>query len=79
MRGFGESSINMQFSVWTLRENFLNMRNSLQEDIKHAFDNAGIQIPFPHRTVYFGEHTPPLPVHLVEPGTIKRSPFDNLG
>jgi small-conductance mechanosensitive channel len=77
MRGFGESSINMQFSVWTLRENFLTMRNSLQENIKNAFDNAGIQIPFPHRTLYFGEQTPPLPVRMIEPDPFNPAPDDN--
>jgi small-conductance mechanosensitive channel len=69
MRGFGESSIDMQFSVWTLRENFLNMRNSLQEDIKNAFDAAGIRIPFPHQTVFFDAQTSPLPVHITTPSS----------
>jgi small-conductance mechanosensitive channel len=77
MRGFGESSIDMQFSVWTLRENFLRMRNSLQEDIKNAFDAAGIQIPFPHQTLYFGAQTPPLPVHIMTPSTSNTSANDS--
>ncbi|MCB1646387.1 MAG: mechanosensitive ion channel family protein [Pseudomonadales bacterium] len=64
MQGFGESSIDMQFSVWTLKENYLQMRNSIYEDIKHAFDNAGIDIPFPHRTLYVGEKTIPMPVDV---------------
>lgn len=67
LRGFGDSSINIQFSVWTLRENFLAMRNSLQEDIKLAFDAAGIEIPFPHRTLYVGEKSRPMPVTMMPP------------
>lgn len=63
--GFGESSLNIQFSVWTKRENFRDFRNQLQEDIKLAFDAAGIEIPFPHRTLYSGSETEPFPVRVV--------------
>ena len=65
MRGFGESSQDLQFSVWAVRTNFLAMRNSLQEEIKLAFDAAGIEIPFPHRTLYVGEQTRPMPVQVI--------------
>ncbi|HKI73694.1 MAG TPA: mechanosensitive ion channel family protein [Pseudomonadales bacterium] len=65
MRGFGDSSLNLQFSVWALRENFLAMRNALQEEIKLAFDAAGIEIPFPHLSLYVGEQTKPLPIDIV--------------
>ncbi|CAM3660880.1 mechanosensitive ion channel family protein [Rheinheimera salexigens] len=49
--GFGDSSLDIQFSVWAKRENFRELRNTLQEDIKLAFDAAGIEIPFPQRSV----------------------------
>lgn len=49
--GFGDSSLNIQFSVWTLRENLLSTQNAILQEIKTAFDDAGIEIPFPHRTV----------------------------
>jgi len=54
--GFGDSALNVQFSVWSKRENFRDLRNSLQEDVKLAFDKAGIEIPFPQRVVYLN-HT----------------------
>ena len=50
--GFGDSALNIQFSVWSKRENFRELRNSLQEEVKLAFDHAGIEIPFPQRTVH---------------------------
>ncbi|WP_417706288.1 mechanosensitive ion channel family protein [Rheinheimera aquimaris] len=50
--GFGDSALNIQFSVWSKRENFRDLRNSLQEEVKLAFDKAGIEIPFPQRVVY---------------------------
>lgn len=64
--GFGDSALNFQFSVWATRENFLDVRNSIQEEIKLAFDDAGIEIPFPHRTLYAGSATEPFPVRVVE-------------
>lgn len=64
--GFGDSALNFQFSVWAAQENFLEVRNSIQEEIKLAFDEAGIEIPFPHRTLYAGSATEPFPVRVVE-------------
>ena len=63
--GFGDSAMNIQFSVWALRENFLEMRNTLFTDVKQAFDDAGIEIPFPHRSLYAGSQSAPIPVRLV--------------
>lgn len=39
--------------------------------IKMAFDSAGIEIPFPHRTVYWGEHKDGTPamLHLAHSGS----------
>ena len=65
--GFGDSSLDIQFSVWARRENFLTLRNTISADIKRAFDEAGIEIPFPHRTIYTGEVTKPMPVQWVQP------------
>lgn len=53
MTGFGDSSINFKFGVWTTREQFLDVKNSIQSEIKEAFDEAGIEIPFPQRVVHF--------------------------
>ena len=63
-QGFGDSALNIQFSVWARRESFLDMRNSLFEEVKQAFDTAGIEIPFPHLSLYAGSMTEPLPVRL---------------
>jgi small-conductance mechanosensitive channel len=74
-RGFGESSLDIQFSAWAKRENYLELRNTLQEEVKLAFDEAGIEIPFPHRTLYTGEETRPFPVvmHGTNPPPDSRS------
>lgn len=34
--------------------------------IKHAFDKHQVEIPFPHRSVYFGEQSKPFDIKLLE-------------
>lgn len=63
--GFGESSLDMQFSVWVKRENFIDLKNSIHEEIKEAFDAEGIEIPFPHRSLYTGSVTEPFPIRVI--------------
>lgn len=67
-QGFGDSSLDLQFSVWAARENFLALRNALPEIIKREFDAHGIEIPFPHRTLYAGSQTDPFPVLVGDGG-----------
>jgi len=60
--GFGDSSLNMQFSLWVKKENFLELKTGILEEIKVAFDREKIEIPFPHISIYAGSETTPLPV-----------------
>ena len=62
--GFGDSSLNLQFSAWARRENYFEVLNTLPELVKDAFDAHGIEIPFPHVSVYTGSETAPFPVTL---------------
>ncbi|WP_339669549.1 mechanosensitive ion channel family protein [Dasania marina] len=64
--GFGESSIDIQLSVWAQRTNFLKLKNSMLESIKKAFDEQGIEIPFPHLSLYAGSATQAIPVTVVD-------------
>jgi small-conductance mechanosensitive channel len=43
-----------------------SLKNSIQEEIKTAFDAAGIEIPFPHMSLYAGSVTEPFPVRVVK-------------
>lgn len=72
-RGFAESAYEIQFCVWTRCENFLKVRNAVYETIKRRFDAAGIEVPYPHRRLYAGLATDPIPVRLAGP-TAKQSP-----
>lgn len=63
-QGFGDSSMNIQFSVWAAQPDYLEMKNSVQMEIKRAFDDAGIEIPFPHRTILAASDSEPFPVRV---------------
>jgi small-conductance mechanosensitive channel len=64
-QGFGDSALEIQFSVWVVNENYLSLKNSLPAEIKKAFDAAGIEIPFPHRSIYAGSVTEPFPIQII--------------
>ncbi|MFT6986909.1 MAG: small-conductance mechanosensitive channel [Psychromonas sp.] len=63
-QGFEDSSLSLQFSVWVKRENFLELKNSIYEQIKIAFDKEEIEIPFPHISLYAGSATEPFPIKI---------------
>ncbi|MCH8566806.1 MAG: mechanosensitive ion channel family protein [Balneolales bacterium] len=60
--GFNSSSIDFQLNVWTAKEHFLLLRTGLYMQIKKRFDEEGIEIPFPHLSIYTGEASKPFPV-----------------
>ena len=66
---FGSSSIDLLFVAWAKKENFLKLRNGLNMGIKERFDKEGIEIPFPHMSVYAGSATNPLPLDLISRDT----------
>ncbi len=58
---FGDSGINILLGVWFERANFIKVKNSIFMEIKSTFDAEGIEIPFPHVSIYAGEATKPFP------------------
>lgn len=62
---YGDSALKIQLSVWARREKFLDLRNSMHEGVKAALDEAGIDIPFPQRTLGSLDGSP-LPVRIVD-------------
>lgn len=69
--GFGNSSIDLFFGVWAVKSDFLKLKNTIMEEIKKRFDEEGIEIPFPHLSLYAGSETRPLPVEIVTGGKEK--------
>lgn len=62
---FGSSSLDIFFGVWFHVPDFLTLRKTLLQSIKERFDAEGIEIPFPHTTLYTGSITDPFPIRLV--------------
>lgn len=62
---FGDSSLNIKFGVWVTKEQYWELKKKILIEIKERFDKEGIEIPFPHRTLYTGSVTDPLPIRLV--------------
>ncbi|HCE59076.1 MAG TPA: mechanosensitive ion channel family protein [Prolixibacteraceae bacterium] len=65
-KSFGQSGINILFGVWFERTNYLKVKNSVFMEIKEAFEQKGIEIPFPHVSIYTGDITKPFPVEIKE-------------
>nr|WP_319512622.1 mechanosensitive ion channel family protein [uncultured Draconibacterium sp.] len=61
-KDFGASGIDILLGVWFEKQNYLKVKNSIFQEIKARFDAEGIEIPFPHVTLYTGEATKPFPV-----------------
>lgn len=66
-QAFGSSSVDLQFSVWALREDWLEAKNQMYQAIKKKFDEENVEIPYPHVSIYKGEITDPIPVQLIMP------------
>lgn len=66
--GFGNSSIDLLFLVWAPREEFILLKNSINEEVKARFDEEGIEIPFPHISLYSGSASKALPIQIVRSG-----------
>jgi small-conductance mechanosensitive channel len=64
--GFGNSSVDIFFGVWASRQDWLQLKNTITEEIKERFDAEGIEIPFPHISLYAGSNTEPFPVRIAD-------------
>jgi small-conductance mechanosensitive channel len=51
--------------VWVLRTELKDAKSELLIAAKNALDEAGIEIPYPHTSLYIGKHTQPLPIVMV--------------
>lgn len=65
--GFGASSVDLQFSLWVPKDNFLEGRGGMMIAVKKLLDKQGIEIPFPHTSIYAGSHSEPFRVQLMAP------------
>lgn len=74
---FGPSSVDLQFSFWVPKDKVLDGRSSMMVAIKQTLDRDGIEIPFPHTSIYAGSHSEPFRVQLLGPETTaNKEPLD---
>ena len=62
---FGDSALEFLFGLWFYKTDYLNLKNSIMQEIKERFDREGIEIPFPHLSLYSGSATDPMPIRIV--------------
>lgn len=59
---FADSAVVIKARLRTLPLQQWKVGREYRRRLKKAFDAAGIEIPFPHRSIYVGEATKPLPL-----------------
>lgn len=52
INNFAASAVELKFMVWVNTADASQVKNYLQERIKHCFDQEGIEIPFPQVTIH---------------------------
>jgi small conductance mechanosensitive channel len=64
---FADSAVIIKCRIKTLPIKQWNVGREMNRRIKKAFDARGIEIPFPHRTIYWGEPEKgkQAPLHVV--------------
>lgn len=54
---FGDSSVNIKFMIQTIPIKQWEVGREFNRRLKNRFDELGIEIPFPHQTLYWGSDT----------------------
>ncbi len=63
--GYGPSSLDFNYCVWAARDNYLEVKNQLNVELKERFEREGIELPFPHVSLYTGSITEPFPIRMM--------------
>lgn len=66
---FGESVVEIKIRIKTVPIEQWGVGREYRRRLKKAFDRENIEIPFPHRTLYMGEASPPWLVKNIVPAT----------
>lgn len=74
-KGFGASSIDFEIAWWagSTPLDIRASRDKVVAAVKHALDDAGIEIPFPYRTLTFSEPLPTRSVDAAQPSQQERT------
>lgn len=63
---FGDSAIVIKARIKAVPGKQWVVGREYRKRLKAAFDNAGVEIPFPHRTIYWGEKSKPFKLEMDE-------------
>jgi small-conductance mechanosensitive channel len=67
-RGFGESSLDFSFRVWTSDyDNWITFSSEITVEVHNALKEAGIEIPFPQRDLHLRSVDNKIPQQLTKP------------
>lgn len=73
----GDNAVNLRVRIKTLPGSQWSVGRAYNRLVKRHLDAAGIEIPFPHLTVYFGQNkdgsAPPAPLNLVSTPTSRQA------
>jgi len=61
---FADSAVTIKARIKTMPLQQWNVGREYRRRLKKAFDAEGIEIPFPHRTLYMGEASPPFQLFM---------------
>lgn len=65
---FADSAVVVKARLRTLPLKQWEVGREYRRRLKHAFDREGIEIPFPHLSIYFGEASKPIAARLIQEG-----------
>ena len=71
---FADSQVTIKVRLKTIPLQQWAVGREYRRRIKKAFDARGIEIPFPHLSVYFGEASKPFAIVNQNPGTLRTGP-----
>lgn len=55
LENFGDTAINLRLSIWVSKADYYEAKDALQQSIKLAFDEKGIETPYPQMKVQLVE------------------------
>lgn len=70
---FADSAVIIKIRIKTAPIQQWNVGRELRRRIKNTFDERGIEIPYPHLSVYFGEASKPFAVQVAEQTAARRA------
>jgi small-conductance mechanosensitive channel len=66
IKEFGDHGVELLLGVWFVKTDYIAVKNTMMQEIKECFDSQGIEIPFPHVSLYAGSASSPITVHIAD-------------